>query len=332
MQNVSRPYVAAGIALVAAGMVAVTPVALGSLDAHVTHDVALTADLDFTGAWEQAIDTAKANQAILSGAADEVSKAFSEALKANPDALADHGKDLLNDLTFQGFGDLEGADVTTYLRQHVTPLAQHVLDKGHGTFFSVLNGTNPLGHTFGIDPLEGDNLSLLTFAGSPMSGVLLGALSPSIAPIVAALNSIDAIQADLGADTPDTDAALQELINLPANMFNGFLNGATLNLDELIPLIGESDVIKLPEGVSIDHLSFAFGGLFSTGLVQNGVGDTAIGGSLFNAVGLDLSGLPSIANILGLNHIVGEGIGPMGALLGMQDILTGLINDLGDAS
>ncbi len=98
-----------------------------------------------------------------------------------------------------------------------------------------------------------------------------------VSPGVAALNSI------LDGD----------LLNLPANVVDGFLNGATLNLDALVPLIAGAGV--LPEGTTINRLGIAFGGLLSPGTAANTipVGEVVsgggIGGSIFNSIDLSIT-------------------------------------------
>lgn len=94
MNPALRPFVTAGVALVGAGMITVTPVATPLLEASVVHDVALTADIDFTGAWTDAFNTAEANFASLQTALQDANTALSEAL-SNAD---------LSDLNLQELG------------------------------------------------------------------------------------------------------------------------------------------------------------------------------------------------------------------------------------
>lgn len=336
MQQTLRPYVAAGVALVGAGVIAATPVVAAVPNMHVMRDVALVAEstpenpdtpdtpaIDFTSAWESAFETAKTNSNLLGDASDQVSKALQDAIDANKDLIAGNRGDLADALTFMG-GDPDAEDYTAYLKESVNPVAKHTLDSMHNVFYTILNGTNPImGNIAHIDPFTGDELQLLNFAASPLSGVLIGTLAPSISPLVSAINSVDAIQDALSGETPDTTAALQELVNLPAGMVNGFLNGATLDLTSALPAIEEAGLLDfLPEKYDVTGLSYAFGGLFSTGDVDK-LGDFHIGGSLLNGVGVDLDGVPLIS------HIEGVGVGPFAALIGMGDILTTLINELG---
>ena len=82
-------------------------------------------------------------------------------------------------------------------------------------------------------------------------------------------------------------------------MTGAFFNGADLNLDSLLPTINSLIGSEFPPGMTMAELDIAFGGLLSTGSVQvaNYVsGDTdvpAVGGSIFNSVGLEFTGVPA---------------------------------------
>ncbi|MEO9204043.1 MAG: hypothetical protein ABI253_16935, partial [Mycobacterium sp.] len=68
MQHIaSSPWIAAGVALVGAGTIAATPIVapLPALPAVHAPAVALTADFDPFGAWQDVFDTAKANVTTL---------------------------------------------------------------------------------------------------------------------------------------------------------------------------------------------------------------------------------------------------------------------------
>lgn len=325
MHQALRPYVTAGVAVLGAGMMAVTPVAAASaVDVHPMPDVALTAgvdlgDIDFTQAWADAFDTAKANTDTLQAALQDAQAALEAAQEANPDWASTDPQQLADAMTFLG-GDQKG---------FLNPLSDWTLDSSHTMLYWGLTGQLP--DTLFPAPDE-EIQDVINFLSSPLSGMLIGQLGPSISPLVALFNSFDAISADLTGDAPDYTAALQEMVNVPANMVNGFLNGATLNLDALIPAIVEADIISLPEGTSIDHLNFAFGGLLTPGGVV-GSGDdaiTAAGGSIFNSLGLDLSGVP----ILNELNVAADGVGPLGALVGLGQalalVLGGSLDYVGD--
>src|SRR5699024_9745885 len=147
------------------------------------------------------------------------------------------------------------------------------------------------------------------FLGSPLSGVLIGALGPFLAPWVALGNSIG-----------DGDSFAEIL----ANTLGAFFNGATLNLDAAIPLVVNSGLLVLPPGTTVEHLSLALGGLFSPGVVANGpwdiydsAGNTlfetpAVGGSMFNSLGMELAAGPQPIDV------TPHPVGPLAALQGLS--------------
>jgi hypothetical protein len=153
---------------------------------------------------------------------------------------------------------------------------------------------------------------LLNVLSSPLSGVAMGLAGPFISPVVALLNSIHEVGAALGAG--DFTAAVQNIIDIPANMVGAVLNGANLNLDGLAPVLNK---IGLLSGTTLHNLNIQFGGLFSTGVT--GVYEDGIGGSIFNAIGLntstDMMGFP-----LDL-EIAGRAIGPIAALVSLSQIV-----------
>ncbi|MEO6792413.1 MAG: outer membrane porin GjpA, partial [Mycobacterium sp.] len=315
MHQTLRPYVTAGVAVLGAGMIAATPLAAASaVDVHSMPDVALTAgielgDIDFTKAWTDAFNTATSNYDTVTAALHDAQSALSDALAAKPDV---DGQQLFDAVTFLG-GDQKG---------FLNPLSNWTLDGAHSLLYYGLTGQ--LAAT-GLFPAPDETVQgVVNFLASPLSGTIFSQLGPSISPLVSMINSFDAISGDLTGSAPNYTAALQEMVNIPANMLNGFLNGDTLNLDTLIPAIVKADLIALPDGASIDHLNLAFGGLLTPGGVPGAGADgvTAAGGSIFNALGLDLSGVPIINNLA----VAADGVGPLGAMAGFEQALAALFS------
>lgn len=332
MNSTLRPFVTAGVALVGAGMITVTPVATPMLEAHAMHDVALTADLDFTGAWSDAIATAQANLADLQTAAQDANSALDEVL-SDPENLNMDLEQLGAALTFLAGDQKTFIDpLTAWTLNGAGPDGDATVDATHALLFPIL--TNQAGELApDLFPTIPEPIpEIVNFLASPLSGVLIGALGPSVAPLVALANSVEAIGANLGGEDPDAMAVLQELINIPANMFNGWLNGATLNLDFLIPVVSEAGL--LPEGADITSLSFAFGGLLTPGVVgadptDFGTFGDAIpgGGSILNSLGLTLS----ITDPLELElPFLAHGVGLAGALIGLEQVLAEVLSGVLD--
>jgi hypothetical protein len=199
----------------------------------------------------------------------------------------------------------------------VSSTVSHTLDSTHGLLFDALTGQlASLGFPAPAEPIP----SIVEFLASPLSGILLGAVGPVISPDVALANSIEAVVGDI--QSGDSSQALSALLATPANMLGAFFNGATLNLDALIPAIEQANIIPLPEGTTIDGLSFAFGGLLSTGVTQHDYTGAAgeipsVGGSILNSLGIDLSGAP----IVGTVDATANPVGPLGALEGLSQLI-----------
>ncbi len=138
-------------------------------------------------------------------------------------------------------------------------------------------------------------INLLT---TPISGVLVGALGPIVAPVLAVVNSISNTLALL--QESDFGGALTELINIPANVIGAALNGGqTLDLTPLVGLLG----VELPD--SITSIGLKMGGLLSPG----GVGLDALAA----VASLDPQADPIV--------VPGLPVGPIGALAGLNSYI-----------
>lgn len=333
MQQALRPFVTTGVALVGASLIAVTPVTAPPPDIQM-RDVALIADavpaLDLGGidpitAWQDVFNTTVANAQTVFAALSEGNTELFQAIAADPSALFNPttAQELFNAATFLG------GDQKTFL----DPLSAHTLDGNgiHGILYDALTGQFPAS----LFPTPPEPIpEIVNFLSSPLSGLLIGSplgpglfieLGPLVSPLVALLNSIEAVFNALSGPNADPTTALDDLINTPANVVNGYFNGATLDLSPLIPFIEQLNLIPLPEGSTINDLSFAFGGLFSPGEVATGVSAVpdGVGGSIFNSVGIDLTTVISGVT-LGLDA-PGAGVGPIGAIAGLPDILAGVL-------
>ncbi len=312
MQQALRPYATAGIALVGGSVIAVTPVVPqrlpGLFDIH-AKAVQLTAGESLGDVLREASTNAKT-------LADNFLLAPSVGFQQEIVALAGLFQQAASDPTF----DLAGALSTNLQDISAAVSLQQPTGLDDDAFADVVSAVTPhtltggLGHSLFINPAilglfldpdqVGQVLPILHFLSSPFSGVLMGFMGPFIAPFVALVNAISAGD-DFGA--------------ILASPLDGFLNGATLDLTSLASLIPAD---TLPDGVSIDALSLAFGGLLSPGTVSagdNGVytdinGDTVtpVGGSILNSVGIDIDN-PTLPL-----SIAGEPVGPIGAAIGLQ--------------
>ncbi|BBY32891.1 hypothetical protein BST33_13125 [Mycolicibacter minnesotensis] len=328
MNQALRPFVTAGIALVGASTLAIAPVAPPPPGAPVVHDVELTAGAGFFDLLQDTLT----NGGNLSLAFANANDALVEAIQGNPDWWSTSPQELLGALTFLA-GDQKGflnplAEFTTSLPSGEGGIGSPDFFLGNFLLYGLLSNQGEALAPGLIPEIPAPIPEIVQFLASPLSGILIGAISPAVAPFVALINSIESVINNLGVGggTTDLGQALSDLISIPANVINGFLNGATLNLDALIPLLDGAGL--LPEGVSIGALSFAFGGLLSPGEVGGNLdaltGDelppiTFGGGSILNALGITISVTDPLT--LDLTFGPGQGVGLSGALIGLEQVL-----------
>lgn len=139
---------------------------------------------------------------------------------------------------------------------------------------------------------------------------------------------VDDVQAAFGALGTDPVTALNDLVNIPANMTNAFLNGGeSISALPLLSLLGIPTSIDFTVGsVGITHLGLITGGLLSPG------------GSLFNALDFGAGGSLDLGVISGSADwlLPGHGVGPLGALVSMTQAIAqgigwdGTGNPIGD--
>lgn len=324
-----RGYPIASVALLTCGVVAASPMArpLPALPDVRTAAVQLTAgEDDFLSSWITQFNDASADATKL---ADNFLLApFVGAQQATVNGFDDL-QGLINGTT--NFDTVLG-DIQTQLTDVLSAFTLidasadttsttlgTTLDFSHGLVFNELPSFLPASTPAAVT-------DVLDFLASPASGILIGALGPFISPDVALLNSAEAISTAVQAG--DTSTALQDLLATPADVFGSFFNGATLNLDALVPAVNDSGF--LPAGDSVSALSFAFGGLLSPGAVNDtwtastGSIDAA-GGSIFNSLGLDLNVLLGTTP-LSLD-LPANPVGPIGAAEGFDQLVGLLLGD-----
>lgn len=338
MQQALRPYATAGVALVGASLIAVTPGVTPANHLAVARDFALTADFSFsdlTAPYVAAYNTAQDNIAQMMASYDAAPHiGFTQAMNnfegyiqsmiddpltipAMVNAIQTDLKNAWSAITLMNADQATINDVIRHTMDSVYLLGN--LSGGHEVIFNQVPGFLPEDQAATLTPI-------INFLGSPMSAIMLASVSPWIAPWVALGNSWEDISESLRDG--DTSGALQGLINIPANMFDASLNGATLNLDSLLPSINDAGL--LPGSMEMTHLDFAFGGWFSTGghvtagpmHILDADGNEiatapASGGSIFNSIGFDISGIPVVGDL----HAPSDAIGPLGAWLGLSQVI-----------
>lgn len=318
-RGILRPYATAGVALVGASLVAVTPVAAPPTERQTLREVELTAGglSDLVQPWQDMFNTTSANASVL---LDNYFIAPGLAMQQFMVNQADFAQQLLDDpaslpavtaqLQENLVAVLTGYSLSDPSTQVLNSVINHTLSPadgddvtGHYQIFSLLPSYMP--------PDQADMvIPILNFLASPLSGIIIGSLGPAISPWVALMNSIT-----------DGDG-LNEIL---ANTVGAYFNGATLDLGSLLPLINDSGY--LPGGMGLAHLDFAFGGLLTPGVVAvgpygvDGTDVPAVGGSIFNSVGLDMTGVPFAGHF----PIESHAVGPIGAWMGWGQTLASLL-------
>ncbi|HOB50879.1 MAG TPA: outer membrane porin GjpA [Mycobacterium sp.] len=144
---------------------------------------------------------------------------------------------------------------------------------------------------------------ILDFTTTFLSGALIGVAGPVLAPLVQLGDSLSSIVGNLVGG--DLVAALNDLINIPANVVNAVLNGGqVLDLTPLVNLLG----IEIP-GTQINSIGFALGGLLSQG------------GSLFNAFDTNLIITEYDVEV----PLAGVGAGALGSVIGLTQTIANAI-------
>jgi hypothetical protein len=331
LQSALKPYATAGVAILGASFLAVTPVATPASSLSAVRDVALTADGsvfgDFMAPWLAQYNIAAENATVLANNFYLAPGVGLQQIIAN---LTDYAQQLADDptklaaITMQMQEDLKAVndaytlwdagqstiDATTLHTVNASDLS--TLFFGHDLILQLLPQFLPAD----VDPEL--VTPIVNFMASPASAMIMGMLGPSLSPWVALMNSIS-----------DGDGLNETM----ANMVGAYFNGATLNLDSLLPLIADSGF--LPEGTTISHLEFALGGLFTTGSVGQHAYELfdssgnvvhsiqAVGGSMFNALGLTLgtSILPGLTI-----ELAGQPVGPIAAWEAWSQTVAGLLD------
>lgn len=316
-----RPYATAGVIIAGTGLIVATPVVAPAPAITTATEVALTAGL--SDPWQDVLNEASSNASTLLNNYMLAPGVAWQQLFANS---MDYIQQFLDDPSATTL-----AEINTAIQGHLAAVrggwaVQDMLatDKGLVTQHT-LDGAGLSGHAFLYNqlpsflPPDVDSdavIPIVDFLTSPLSAIIIGSLGPGISPWIALMNSIE-----------DGDS-FREII---ANMWGGFLNGATLNLDSLLPSINDAGF--LPIGMSLDHLEFAFGGLLTPGSVSVGPYQVlgtggaveaevpAVGGSIFNAIGLQMVGVPLLNQIA----MDGQGIGPIAAWQAWGQIVGSLL-------
>ncbi|UVO13258.1 outer membrane porin GjpA [Mycobacterium sp. SVM_VP21] len=333
VQKTLRPYATTGVAIVGATLISVPPAVASLPDIPAARDVALTSFLtDAMAPWIDQYNIAAQNSTVLANNFNVApfvafqqfianQYAFFQEVLNDPSKIPDvvnemqeHLRAVSNGYTLLNVAADNPIAATTILHTLSGGADLSTFTLGHSLLFGLLPQLLPAFLPAGTD-VEPIN-AIINFISSPMSGMIMGMLGPGISPWVALLNSIT-----------DGDGLNETL----ANMTGAFFNGATLDLGFILPLLDG----VVPPG-TISHLDFAFGGLLTPGSVANAdytyydsagnIVDSvpAVGGSIFNSVGLAIDASAILGSPLTLT-VLSHGVGPIGAIMGWEQAMAGLM-------
>ena len=342
--NVSaRSYLTAGVAALGAGAIALTPiqpipnqVAAGQQKAVANLAVALASTIDPITPIVDTFTTSFANVKTLAAfylqkpfpllqtVAANTATYFGELTSGNADLIP--GQIWNNVQTFFQAPWSPGEQfplqvlVTTPPTEALLPLGEYVsetlnggdaaspYDVNLGVLQIVAGASLDADFWASVAPL----VPVFNFLNTPYSGQLLGVVGTLISPLVQLTKSFTAVGDFFKAG--DVIGAINELINIPINTTNAFLNGAGyLNLGPILTNIVPDSPIPL------DDLGFNLGGLLNS-MPQNGsVVDPAdpptkysvgvgIDGLAGNLSGFSIPGIPNgwTGSAIGLGQFLSE--------------------------
>lgn len=306
-----RPLAIAGVSLLSVGLVAGAATSVERLQSLATaRDVALTSgESDLLTPWIDQFNTASQNTTALLNAFFEAPGVGWQQWIANQSGYL---QEFFNDPTSGTVASvshemqanlaavLTGLPLQDATLDTTNTVLHHTVTADTAFYLSIISSFLPSS----VNPAE--VTPIINFLASPDSGLIMGMLGPDISPWIALGNSI--------TDGDDLSTTL-------ANMVGAYFNGADLNLDSLIPAIEAANIF--PAGMNMENLGIAFGGLLSPGDTYAGVG-----GSIFNSIDLELTGVPQAGTLT----LTGEAVGPIGAWEGMAQTIASLLGWDGSGS
>ena len=292
--------------------------ALGDLFDHATYTVAPVLQqvlANWTGYLAHTVSDPSSLSASLSEIEDHVNGLVGAPLELFTAGAGVNGVySSLSDapVTVTGIGDLAAWAIDTILGGTNGTLDLTGID--HASVLSALVGI--LG---GSSSLLG---GLLAFTGSPLSGVLWGGLGTVLSPLIATYTDLSHVVSDISSGSAGYSSALTELLAMPGDAVSAFLTGTTIqanlidnsSIDSLLSqvfgstLAGGVEQLTQLLGISLDVATpITLGGLLSPG------------GSLFDAIGLELSGT-ALNNGLAIG-LAGSAVGPIGSLIELDQAM-----------
>ena len=243
MDNVSRSYLITGFAAISAGAIALTPVqpvthmAVAPQRAASTLGVELAATIDPIQPWVDLIQATVANTATITqqvfnpGPGLPILNALGSNLGVYLGELPNIGaivNEILGNVKAgiaapldQNLDDnpLGGGPDVSWNTNNTTVVTCLFATNCGANGFTKFQTTGLLVNTPGFDELG----PLINVLSSPLSGALVGFLSPGLSAFAQVIDSVNVVTT--AVTTGNWAKALNEVINLPANLLNAYLNG-----------------------------------------------------------------------------------------------------------
>ncbi|KWX60693.1 outer membrane porin GjpA [Mycobacterium sp. NAZ190054] len=300
MHTTLRPFATAGVALVSASALAVSPL---TLDATLPGDKVTTPAVQFTAAVDpitpllETFNTSVMNFAGLANALLEAPAPVLQQIIANQIGYLSQLPDLPA-IVEQMVANL-GAALQAPFAIDTDTLENTTPGMSHRNLFLLLQGLAEEG----ASPIPAALQPLIDFSTTYTSGVLLGLVGPVISPVLALAASAQTVIENIFSETPDFEAAFNALVNTPTAMVDAFLNGGqSLDLTPVFDLLGLD--LSPAEGIEVPTVGITFGGLLSPG------------GSIVNALSFDIS----IGGVIDI-PVPGQGPGAIGSLIGLAQTI-----------
>jgi hypothetical protein len=329
----ARPWITAGFAavtVVSAGAI-VTPVASRPT---ALSDVQTRAVQLVDVSWDQVVQTALTNATDISDHLSPATFADVQQFAANVPDYLDGTRSLNADLTTAlnaATNPFTPVDPEPYIYSSVDTTPSNIsIDSLLGHLFDIpLPGkdglldilTNGLNVDLGITTINIPVLSdlvgstdaaqiepYLAFSGSPLSGILWGGIGTTLGPYLQFNNDVTGISEALSGADPNYTTAFDDLLNMPANLTNAFLNGyGDVTLDTVLTDLG---IAAPPTDVT---LTADLGGLLSpAGSLIDGIGfSDTIGACNVVCATLDVptTAVGPLASLFEQDQAIAESIG-----------------------
>jgi hypothetical protein len=269
MKVTYRSYLTAGVSVFGAGAIALSavqplPETSSLAPATSTAAVSLAASIDPITPWVDAIKLAVANTKTINeqkadpGPVAPIINAVANNFKVYLAEFPDFGliaKQIAGNLKAAGQAvldqNLNDADIPFSMNtndvQVVTSTSIPLVCK---VISCTKYGTTGL-LASALVPAEFNALvPIANILSSPVSGAILGWAGPALSALAVSIDTVNNVLAAIKAQ--DWTAALNEVINLPANTFNAILNGGGhLDLTPIVKIVAPIVGLNLPEGTKI---------------------------------------------------------------------------------